>query len=300
MTLSTQVCGLDLRNPTILASGILGSTGSSLRRVAENGAGAVVTKSIGIEPREGHKNPTVVELRQGVLNAIGLANPGYRAFKEEMEIATKGKVPVIASVFGFTVEEFVEVARAMESYGAAAVELNLSCPHVEKAGSYFGQEPEMSYEVTKAVKEAVGIPIIAKLTAHVKDIVEIAKACEEAKCDGLTAINTLKGMKIDVRVGRPVLGNKVGGLSGPYIKPVAVRCVYEIAKEVDVSILGCGGIINGEDAVEFLMAGARAVEIGTGVYFRGISIFQQVSEEIEKFMRKNGYESVEEMVGAAL
>lgn len=298
--LSTKVCSMKLRNPTMLASGILGSTGASLKRVAEKGAGAVVTKSIGIEPKEGHKNPSVVELENGLLNSIGLANPGYKAFEEEIPVAKKGNVPVIASVFGSSAGEFAEVAKAMESYGCDAIELNLSCPNVEKAGAFFGKDAELSYGVVKAVKKAVGIPVIAKLTANVGDVVEIAKACEEAGCDGITAINTLRAMKIDINAAKPVLSTKIGGLSGAAIKPVAVRCVYEIASECSVDVIGCGGVMTGEDAVEFLMAGAKAVQIGTGVHFRGISIFDKVAKEIEEFMLKNKYGSVEELIGAAL
>lgn len=298
--LSTQVCSMKLRNPTMLASGILGSTGASLKRVAEKGAGAVVTKSIGIEPREGNRNPSIVELENGLLNSIGLANPGYKAFEEEIAVAKKGNVPVIASVFGGSAGEFVEAAKAMERYGCDAVELNLSCPNIEKAGAFFGRNAELSYEVVKATKSAVKIPVIAKLTANVGDIVEIAKACESAGCDAITAINTLRAMKIDIKLAKPILSAKIGGLSGAAIKPVAVRCVYEIASECSVEVIGCGGIMTGEDAVEFLMAGAKAVQIGTGVYFRGISVFSKVAKEIEEFMLKNGYGSVEGLVGAAL
>lgn len=298
--LFTQVCSMKLRNPTMLASGILGSTGASLKRVAEKGAGAVVTKSIGVEPREGHRNPSVVELENGLLNSIGLANPGCKAFEEEIAVAKKGNVPVIASVFGSSAGEFVEAAKAMESYGCDAVELNLSCPNVEKAGAFFGKDAELSYGVAKAVKKAVRVPVIAKLTADVGDIVEVAKACEEAGCDAITAINTLRAMKMDISAVKPILSTKFGGLSGAAIKPIALRCVYEIASESDIEVIGCGGVMTGEDAVEFLMAGARAVQIGTGIHFRGTSIFSKVTKEIEEFMLKNGYSSVEELVGAAL
>jgi dihydroorotate dehydrogenase (NAD+) catalytic subunit len=298
--LSTEVCGIKMKNPTMLASGILGSTGATLKRVASYGAGAVVTKSLGVEAREGHKNPSLVELKNGLLNAIGLANPGFEAFEEDIEIAKQGGAPIVGSVYGFNVDEFVKVAMGLESYGVDAVELNFSCPNVEQAGVKFGHDPELSYEVAKEVKKKLGIPVIAKLTPNVKDIVEIAKACEEAGVDGITAINTLRAMKIDIRVARPLLGNKIGGLSGPCIKPVAVRCVYEIAQEVSIPVIGCGGINTGEDAVEFLMAGARAVQIGSGVYFRGISIFRKVTKEMKAFMKEEGYHNLEELIGAAL
>ncbi len=298
--LSTEICGIKMKNPTMLASGILGSTGATLKRVASYGAGAVVTKSLGVEARAGHKNPSLVELENGLLNAIGLANPGFEAFEEDIDIAKKGGAPIIGSVYGFNVDEFVKVAMGLESYGVDAVELNFSCPNVEKAGVKFGHDPELSYEVARGVKKKLGIPVIAKLTPNVKDIVEIAKACEEAKVDGITAINTLRAMKIDIRVAKPLLGNKIGGLSGPCIKPVAVRCVYEIAREVSTPVIGCGGINTGKDAVEFLMAGARAVQIGSGVYFRGISIFRKVTKEMKAFMKEEGYHDLEDIIGVAL
>lgn len=298
--LATKLCGMKLENPTILASGILGMAGSTLRRVAEGGAGAVITKSIGVEAREGHKNPTVVELEDGLINAIGLSNPGYRDFGEEIKLAKKGKVPVMGSVYGFSVDEFIEVSRALEDYGVDGLELNLSCPNVNKAGAHYGQDRGLSYEVVKAVKESVRIPVIAKLTANVGDIVEIAKACESAGCDAITAINTVKAMKIDLKVKTPVLGNAVGGLSGPCIKPIAVCSVYEIAKEIETPIMGCGGVTTGEDAIEFFMAGASAVQIGTAILSRGMSVFRKVASEIEEFLKENGYGSIDEVIGAAL
>lgn len=288
-----------MENPTILASGILGNVGSSLRRVARAGAGAVVTKSIGKQAREGYKNPTVIKIEQGYLNAIGLANPGVDDFGEEIKTAKEGGVPVIGSIFGFSVREFVSVAGKMEDHGVDALELNLSCPNVGKAGAFFSTTEELTYEVVKAVKDSVSIPVIAKLTANTGDIVAIAKACERAGCDAVTAINTLKAMKIDIVAGMPVLGNKIGGLSGPCIKPVAVASVYEIVKETGLPVIGCGGVTTGEDAVEFLMAGARAVQIGVGVADRGIGIFRKVAGEIEEFMKDHGYRSLEELIGAA-
>ncbi len=301
--LETNVCGIKLENPTILASGIMGSAGSSLRLVAKSGgAGAVVTKSIGVMPQKGHHNPTVVELDCGLINAIGLASPGYEAFGEEIEIAKKGGVPVIASVFGYSANEFVDAARGMAKTGVDAIEINLSCPNVKKAGSFYGQNADLTYEVVKDVKKRVKIPVIAKLTANVDSITNVAGACVDAGCDGITAINTLKAMKIDVNTGRPILANVTGGLSGGCIKPIAVRCVYEIAKEFgsDVDIIGCGGAATGNDVIEFLMAGAKAVQIGTGVHSRGIDVFRKVKCEIELFMKAGGYKSVEELIGAAL
>ncbi|MFQ5887728.1 MAG: dihydroorotate dehydrogenase [Candidatus Hydrothermarchaeales archaeon] len=297
--LSVNLWGMDLENPTILASGILGVVGSTLKKVAKNGAGAVVTKSIGTMAREGHKNPSVIEIENGVLNAIGLANPGYKEFGDDIKKAKEGNVPVIGSIYGFNIREFVEVAKAMEGYGVDALELNLSCPNVSKAGAFYGQNKDLAFEAVKAVKESVKIPVIAKLTSNVSDIVSIAKACEDAKCDAITAINTVKAMKIDITARMPIMANKFGGLSGPGIKPIAVSSVYEIAKETDLPVIGCGGVTTGEDAIEFLMAGASAVQIGTAVLHRGISVFRKVTKEIEDFMDQNSYKSIDELVGVA-
>lgn len=297
--LETSLAGLKLRNPLILASGILGTTGSSLRRVAEAGAGAVVTKSIGKVAREGHKNPTVIKVEQGYLNAIGLANPGIENFKEEISVAKQGSVPVIGSVYGFSIHEFVEVAKAMQEYGADAVELNLSCPNVAKAGAFYSQNEELAYEVVKEVKKNLRIPLIVKLSIHAKDIVSVAKACEEARCDAITAINTVKAMKIDTKIKMPVLGNRIGGLSGACIKPIALAAVYEIVREVNVPVIGCGGISDGEDAIEFFLAGARAVQIGSAVAERGVGVFRKVCNEVLRYLEENGYRQISEIIGIA-
>lgn len=297
--LSTEILGLRLKNPTILASGIMGTTGESLKKAALCGAGAVVTKSAGLEPRAGHNNPTVLETDFGLINAVGLSNPGLVAVGEEMKVARDGGVPVIASIYGFSMEEYATGARTLEGLGAQALELNLSCPNVEKAGDFFGQDPDMAREAVKAVKKVTRIQVSAKLSPNVNDIGEIAAACQRGGCDAITAINTVKGMAIDIRAKRPILANRVGGYSGRSIKPIGVRAVYDIFQEVDIPIIGCGGIVCGEDAVEYIMAGARAVQIGTGVLDRGLDVFDKVAREIRDFMEENGYSSMDEMVGAA-
>lgn len=297
--LKITLAGIKLRNPLILASGILGTSGSSLRRVAENGAGAVVTKSIGKIPREGHKNPSVIKVEQGYLNAIGLANPGIENFKEEIDVAKQGRVPVIGSIYGFSIHEFVDVASTMQSYGVDAIELNLSCPNVAKAGAFYGQNEELAYEVVREIRKNVSLPIIAKLTIHAGDIVNVAKACEEAKCDAITAINTVRAMKIDTKIKLPVLGNKIGGLSGACIKPIALAAVYEIVKEVKIPVIGCGGISDGEDAVEFFLAGAKAVQIGSAVAERGVGVFRKICSEILSYIEENGYSNISEIIGLA-
>jgi len=296
--LEVEVAGIKLKNPTILASGILGTTGASLRRVAMAGAGAVVSKSAGSEARVGHRNPTVIEVPQGLLNAVGLSNCGIDEMAGELEIAKEAGVPVIASVYGFSIDDYVKSAGALNSY-ADAIELNLSCPNVERAGQFFGKSPELAFEAVREVKRKVKVPVFAKLTAEAGDIAEIAKACEEAKADAIVAINTIKAMSINIDARRPVLGNKVGGLSGKCIKSIAVRCVYEIASEVSIPVIGCGGILTGEDALEFIMAGAEAVQIGTGVLLRGISVFRKVSLEMKEFMEERELK-LEDIRGVAL
>ncbi len=296
--LEVEVAGIKLKNPTILASGILGTTGASLRRVAMAGAGAVVSKSAGSEARVGHRNPTVIGVPQGLLNAVGLSNCGIDEMAGELEIAREAGVPVIASVYGFSVDDYVRAAIALDSY-ADAIELNLSCPNVERAGNFFGKSPELAFEAVREVKRKVKVPVFAKLTAEAGDIAEIAKACEEAKADAIVAINTIKAMSINIDARRPVLGNKVGGISGKCIKSIAVRCVYEIASEVSIPVIGCGGILTGEDALEFIMAGAEAVQIGTGVLLRGISVFRKVSLEMKEFMEEREFE-LEDIRGVAL
>ena len=295
--LETEVAGLRLRNPTMLASGILGTTSDILRRAAQSGAGAVVTKSVGPKPREGYPNPTVVEVGCGLLNAVGLPNPGIQAFAEEIRDLGDLEVPLIVSVYGFSPEEYAEVAEAAVEAGADAVELNLSCPHVKGAGADVGSRPELVSEIVEKVKGVVDKPVFAKLTPNVSDIVGLAEAAVEAGADALTAINTLRAMVIDVETARPILSNKIGGLSGPAIKPVAVRCVYELHRELDVPIIGCGGVTSWRDAVEFMLAGASAVQVGTAVALKGLNIFRLITEGVKSYLERKGYGSVREIVG---
>lgn len=296
--LKVELAGIKFRNPVILASGVMGTTGEALKRAARNGAGGVVSKSAGAVPREGHKNPTVVEVPQGVINSIGLANPGAKEMAEELRVAREGGVPVIASVYGFSVEDYIEASKVLENV-ADAVELNLSCPSVKEAGSLFGTSAEMSERAVLGVREEVEVPVFAKLTAEAGDVVAVAKACERAGASALTAINTLKAVAIDIKAAEPLLGNKLGGLSGACIKPIAVRCVYEISREVDIPVVGCGGVSTGRDAIEYIMAGARAVQIGYGVLKRGTTVFRKVVHEMEEFLEERGV-SLEEIRGVAL
>jgi len=222
-SLATEIAGLKLANPTMLASGILGYTGLSLKSVIEAGAGAVVTKSLGLEPRTGYPNPTVVQVDCGLLNAMGLPNPGISHFKEEMKELKNTGAPTIVSIYGYSSEEFAKVAETAAKMGADALELNVSCPHVKKAGAEIGCDPQLLTDVVKEVKKKVDKPVIVKLTPNVANIGEIAEAAEKAGADAITAINTVRAMSIDVETGRPLLANKFGGLSGPAVKPIALR-----------------------------------------------------------------------------
>ena len=297
--LATEIAGLKLANPTMLASGILGYTGLSLKSVIEAGAGAVVTKSLGLEPRTGYPNPTIVQVDCGLLNAMGLPNPGISHFKEEMKELKNTGAPTIVSIYGYSAEEFAQVAENAAKMGADALELNVSCPHVKKAGAEIGCDPQLLTDVVKEVKKKVDKPVIVKLTPNVANIGEIAEAAEKAGADAITAINTVKAMAVETETGRPLLANKFGGLSGPAIKPIAVRCVYDVYRSVDVPVIGCGGITGWQDAVEFMMAGASAVQIGTAIAFKGVSVFSSIAKGINTYLKRKGFKNVKELVGLA-
>jgi dihydroorotate dehydrogenase (NAD+) catalytic subunit len=293
MKLTTTIGSLTLSNPTILAAGILGTTGASLKRVASMGAGALVTKSISVEPKFGHHNPSLIKLEYGYLNAMGLPNPGYKEFKQELDIAKESGVPVIASIVGATADEFVEVAQGLS--GAAAYELNVSCPHAKGYGMQLGTDCGLVTQITKAVKDATKAPVWVKLTPNVTDIRDIGIAAQEGGADAVVAINTLKAMAIDLETGYPILGNINGGLSGPAIKPVAIKCVYDLYSELDIPVIGAGGISNWADAVEFMMAGATAVAIGSAVY-DDIGVFASVSMGISDYMDRH-HLTLEDLIG---
>jgi dihydroorotate dehydrogenase (NAD+) catalytic subunit len=298
--LATEIADLHLHNPTMLAAGILGLSAASLQEAAKQGAGAVVSKSIGLESRSGYGNPAVVQLdNYGLLNAIGLPNPGAEHFAQEIRDYKKNepKAPIIASVFGFSANEFAQAAKILVTGGADAIELNVSCPHVKKTGSEIGQNPSLVSEVVKSVKSAIEKPVFVKLTPNVADISEVAKAAAHAGADAIVAINTVRGMAIDIETAYPILANKTGGLSGSALKPIAVRCVYEIYEAVTVPIIGCGGIAAWQDAVEFILAGASAVQIGTAIASQGLGVFRSVSNGIDRCVHDKGFGSVSEIVG---
>jgi dihydroorotate dehydrogenase (NAD+) catalytic subunit len=288
-----------LKNPTVLASGILGNSRDILERVYENGCALVTMKSIGPEPRDGHNNPTVIDLGCGLINAVGLPSPGYRNMESEWGELEKRDFPLIASIYGGSVREFQEVAEYVSFKQPDFIEINISCPNTEKHGMIFGINKESAQEVVAAVKKVINVPLIAKLTPQAPDIAEVARGCEDAGADAICAINTLgPGMVIDIESAKPVLAFKKGGLSGPMIKPVAVRCIYDIYKAVSIPIIGVGGITTGEDALEMIMAGAALVGIGSAVHYRGIDVFKKVTKEMENWLLKRQL-SLADIKGAA-
>jgi len=275
----------ELKNPTVLASGILGNSQAILERVYKNGCALVTMKSIGPESRDGHKNPTVIDLGCGLINAVGLPSPGYKNMENEWAELKKRDFPIIASIYGGSVRDFQEVAEYVSSKQPDFIEINISCPNSEKHGMIFGINKDSAQEVVAAVKKVIDVPLIAKLTPQAPDIADVARGCEDAGADAICAINTLgPGMVIDIESARPVLAFKKGGLSGPMIKPVAVRCVYDIYQAVSIPIIGLGGITTGGDALEMLMAGASLVGIGSAVHYRGIDVFRKVTDEMEEWL----------------
>jgi len=297
-SLISRIGSLKLESPLILASGILDENGYTMKRILEEGAAAVVTKSIGSVERPGFTPPVVAEMDDDLLNAIGLSNPGIDHFGGEIFIARSIGKPVIGSIFGATAEEFSSLASKMQSYGADAVELNLSCPHVKGVGSEVGSDPALVEEIVGEVKSKVSIPVFAKLTPNVTDVVAIAKAASRA--DALVLINTVRAIHIDIYARKPTLSNAYGGLSGPAIKPIGVRAVYDVYKETGKEIIGCGGISGFEDVMEYMMAGSRAVEIGTALKTSGRSIFDRIKKDIISFMKSERIESVEEIIGSGV
>ncbi|VUT26230.1 MAG: dihydroorotate dehydrogenase 1B [Candidatus Methanolliviera sp. GoM_asphalt] len=290
-----KISGIELENPLILASGILGSTGSSLNRIARTGAGAVVSKSIGMESREGYEGPVLLKVDCGFLNALGLPNPSYKNFIEELEDFDR-YCPLIISVFGSSSSEFVEVAEDLEDY-ADAFELNLSCPHVEGYGMEIGRDLTFVEDITREFKRSISRPTWVKLTPNVGEITEIGLAAEKGGADAVVAINTVKGLRIDVESGYPLLGNVYGGLSGRCIKPIGLAAVYSLYKKLKIPIIGVGGIEDYRDVLEYLMAGARCIEIGSALYY-DLEIFKEIDSDLKRHLEENSLE-MEDIIGLA-
>ena len=301
--LSTKFCGVELGNPTRLASGILGVNAGQIIRVARKGAGAVTMKSIGPRERHGHNNPTVVEWEHGLLNAVGLPTPGYKNYDEEFEELKELKklgVPLIASVYGSKWDEFAEVAAYVAGKKPELIELDISCPNTEWQDIQFACDPEISGKIVSSVKDVAGkIPVIAKLTPAATSPVQVGKACEEAGADALCAGNTMPGMLIDADAKKPVLAFRIGGISGPALKPINLKVTYDLFEKVQIPIIGEGGISNGRDALEYVMAGATLCGIGSAVWQGGIGVFKKTCSEMERWMKENGYSKLEQLRGVA-
>lgn len=293
--LEVNLSGLKLKSPIILASGILGVSFSSMKRVIDAGAGAVTTKSIGPKPRKGYKNPSIIEIYPGTfMNSVGLANPGIDEFISEIKEIKKHNIPLIVSVFGDTKEVYLDVAIKAEKAGADAIEMNISCPHAEVAS--IGIDKDLTYEIVKFLKEKLTLPLFVKLNPNVTSIAEIAFAVERGGADGVVAINTLSALKIDVNTKNPILSHGSGGLSGKAIHPIAVKKVYELFKILKIPIIGCGGIDSWQDVIEFFLAGASAVQIGTALY-KGTAIITEIINGITQYLKDNSYTSITDIKG---
>ena len=297
-SLATSIGTLKLERPTILASGILGISLDVFERIYQAGAGAVVTKSLSKEPWDGYPNPTIFGVKGGGwLNAVGLSNPGAPNFAKM--ISKNKDVPIIVSLVGSIEDDFEFMIKQFENINVAAYELNLSCPHVAKVGLEVGDDPELVKKIIKKVKSTTSVPVIAKVGLGTTNYLDTVDAACKSGIDAITAINTLRAMAIDVQTKRPILSNKIGGLSGTPIKPVAVRCVYEISSQFDIPLIGCGGISSWDDAVEFILAGASAVQIGSAVGDNWIDVFSQINKGILQYMQENNFTTIKEMVGLA-
>lgn len=297
MNTTVNLAGVELKNPVMTASGTFGSGQEYSEFVDLNRLGAVVTKGVANVPWPGNPTPRIAETSSGMLNAIGLQNPGIDVFCErDIPFLKKYDTKIIVNVCGHSTEEYLEVVDRLADEPVDLLEINISCPNVKEGGIAFGQNPKAVEAITKEVKKHAKQPIIMKLSPNVTDITETAKAAEAGGADVLSLINTLTGMKIDINRQTFALANKTGGMSGPAVKPIAVRMVYQVANAVKVPIIGMGGIASAEDAIEFILAGASAVSIGTANFFNPTTTVEVV-EGIEKYMEKYHFENLTDMVG---
>ncbi len=296
--LAVNIAGINLKNPVIASSGVFGYGEEYGSLIDLNRFGAIVVKGISLKPREGNPIPRICETPCGMLNAIGLQNIGIDAFIVEKLPYLRGfDVPVIVNIFGEDISEFERLAGLLDkSGGVAGIELNISCPNVKKGGMEFGKDPKMTHELVSSVKKITRLPIIAKLSPNVSDIVEIAKAARDGGADGLSLINTILGMAIDIDTRRPRLANITGGLSGPAIKPIALRMVWEVSREIGLPIIGLGGISSYEDAIEFFLAGATAVAVGTA-HFIDPRIMIDIIRRLAVYMTRHKIEDVRDLIG---
>ncbi len=303
MNVSVNFCGIDFPNPTVVASGYLGVTGASLANCVKSGSGGVTGKTIFMEERKGHPNPTVLTFSGGLINAVGLCGEGIKKAKHEFENYRKlaPENPIIGSIGGKNIDELVEVAALMDSYDVDMLELNFSCPNVDsEMGTPIACDPMMTAKATKAIREVVRKPITVKLSPNVPNIGLIAKHAEAEGADAITAVNTMgPGMLIDTKMRRPILANKVGGVSGMALKPIALRCVYDVYKAVDIPIIATGGIVSGTDAIEMILAGGSLLGVGSAIVYHDMKCFTMIVDKIREYMEEEGFNDISEMVGLA-
>jgi len=297
--LQVNLAGIEMKNPLMVASGTFGYGEEYSQFMDLKQLGAIVTKSITLLPRAGNRPPRIIETPAGMLNAIGLQNVGMERFiSQKMPFLREIGVPVIASISGGEISEYVELAASLDSVeGIAGLELNISCPNVTKGGMMFGADPQVTHDLVKTVRGATGLPLIAKLSPNVTNIKEIAVAAEKAGANALSLINTLLGMAIDIHTRQPKLANITGGLSGPAVRPVAVRMVWQVTEAVDIPVIGMGGIMTAEDALEFIIAGAKAIALGTVNFINPLAAVEIISG-IEDFMIRNDIWDVSDLVGS--
>jgi dihydroorotate dehydrogenase (NAD+) catalytic subunit len=286
----------------MLASGVLGISFDLFPRIISSGCGAIVTKSIGVEPREGYKNPTMTGVECGYLNAIGLANPGVIVFAEELREflnETKANLPLMVSVFADSPANFAMIAETLDEFEFLGFELNLSCPHVKDVGSEIGGDINLSSKVISAVKDVTRKAVFAKMPASIMNVPNWGKAIEKSGADGIVAINTIRAMTIDIQSQKPVLSNKIGGLSGSAIRPVGVRSVYELFESIDIPIIGVGGVSKWNHAVEYFIAGASCIQIGSAMAEEFLDCFGELNDGVSDYLQKNGYSKLSELIGVA-
>ena len=297
-SIATSIGQIQLDRPVMLASGILGISLDVFNRLYASGAGAVVTKSLSTTPWEGYPNPTIFGVKGGGwINAVGLSNPGAANFAKMIE--SNHKVPIVVSLVGSVPEDFETMIKQFKNCKVKAYELNLSCPHVAKVGLEVGDDPGLVKAIVSTVKNATNVPVIAKVGLGTSNYLNTVSTAIDSGIDAITAINTVRAMAIDVEIQRPILSNKFGGLSGTPIKPIALRCVYEISSQYDIPIIGCGGISTWEDAVEFFLAGASAVQLGSAIGDNWVGVFDEINKGILQYMERKDYSTIKEMVGIA-
>ena len=282
----------------MLASGILGISQSIFERLYDENIGGIVTKSISVNPMKGYPNPTVIPLGGGsYLNAVGLSNPGVNAFSKEL--SQNKTIPIIISLVGSSEKEFSKMVKVFDTLNILGYEINLSCPHVSKMGMEVGDDPEAVNKIVKTVRKNTTKPISVKVGVGSIDVVELARVALDAGANIITAINTLRAMSIDVETMMPILSNRIGGLSGNAIKPIGIRCVYEISKNLEAPVIGCGGVSSWRDVIEYMIAGASAVQIGSVLGSTGPRIFNQITKELKNYVEKKGLRNISEIIGIA-